>query len=72
MTNIFDDKDSRFLVLTNHENQYSLWPESIDVPSGWEQVYGPETRESCLSYVDEHWTDMRPRSLADAMEDARK
>lgn len=72
MTNIFDDNDGTFLVLTNEENQHSLWPASIDVPSGWDKVHGPETRDSCLAYVDEHWTDMRPRSLADAMDEGDK
>jgi MbtH protein len=25
------------------------------------------TRSDCLAYVEEHWTDMRPRSLREAM-----
>jgi MbtH protein len=65
MTNPFDDTDGRFLVLVNEENQHSLWPEFADVPAGWTTVYGPEERERCLEYVRLHWTDLRPRSLAD-------
>jgi len=68
VTNPFDDPDGRFLVLRNDEHQYSLWPSFADVPDGWQVVHGATTRESCLAYVERHWTDMRPRSLAEAME----
>ncbi|WP_189168596.1 MbtH family protein [Pilimelia anulata] len=66
-TNPFDDADGTFLVLVNDENQHSLWPEFIDVPAGWRTAFGPGVRQACLDWVDAHWTDMRPRSLIDAM-----
>lgn len=72
-SNPFDDQDGRFLVLVNSEEQYSLWPTFAEVPSGWQPVFGgPDgtDRESALRYVDEHWTDMRPRSLRERMESA--
>ncbi len=68
MTNPFDDNDGTFLVLVNNENQHSLWPEFAVVPAGWEVRFGPDSRQACLDYVEEHWTDMRPRSLAEAMD----
>ncbi|MFE4357154.1 MULTISPECIES: MbtH family protein [Streptomycetaceae] len=71
MTNPFDDQDGTFLVLVNEENQHSLWPQFADVPDGWTVVHGPDTNAACLEYVEKSWTDMRPRSLADAM-DTRK
>nr|UDM84263.1 MbtH [uncultured bacterium] len=64
MTNPFEDADAKFLVLVNDENQHSLWPEFAEVPAGWRAVLGPDSRQSCLSYVETHWTDMRPASLA--------
>lgn len=67
-TNPFEDPEGRFLVLVNDENQHSLWPSFADVPAGWRTVFGPDARDACLSYVETHWTDMRPRSLAAAME----
>lgn len=68
MTNPFDDEDGRFLVLVNSEGQHSLWPTFADVPSGW-TVALPETdRAAALAYVEQHWTDMRPRSLVEAMD----
>ncbi len=60
---IFDNEDGVFAVLVNAENQHSLWSAELPVPSGWDLVYGPESRQNCLDYVDEHWTDMRPASL---------
>jgi MbtH protein len=67
MNNPFDDPDGRFLVLVNDEAQYSLWPAFIEVPAGWTVAHTQDTRQGCLDYIDEHWTDMRPRSLVVAM-----
>lgn len=70
MTNPFEDPDGTYLVLVNDENQHSLWPAFADVPAGWTVVCGPGPRQDCLDYVETHWTDMRPRSLIEAMDDA--
>ena len=67
-TNPFDDEDGRFFVLVNDEDQHSLWPTFSDVPQGWRVVFGEDTRAACLEYVVKNWTDMRPRSLREAME----
>jgi MbtH protein len=67
VTNPFEDQDGTYLVLVNDENQHSLWPSFAEVPAGWTVVHGPESRESCLAYVEENWTDMRPKSLIEAM-----
>jgi MbtH protein len=63
VTNPFEDEDIAFFVLVNEENQHSLWPADIDVPAGWRVTHGESTRQDCLAYVEEHWTDMRPTSL---------
>ncbi|GHJ41200.1 MbtH family protein [Streptomyces sp. TS71-3] len=67
MANPFDDEDGVFRVLVNDEDQYSLWPDFAPVPDGWRSAHGPDGRGACLEYIERHWTDMRPRSLADAM-----
>ena len=67
MSNPFDDDTAQFFVLVNDEGQRSLWPAFADVPDGWTVVYGQEERENCLAYIEESWTDMRPKSLADEM-----
>jgi uncharacterized protein YbdZ (MbtH family) len=65
--NPFDDDEQLHFVLVNDEGQHSLWPSFAEVPGGWEIVHGPAGRQSCVDYVDEHWTDMRPKSLIAAM-----
>ncbi|SES00379.1 MbtH protein [Streptomyces sp. yr375] len=70
MTNPFEDSEGTYLVLVNDEGQHSLWPSFADVPAGWEVAHEQDTREACLAFVEEHWTDMRPKSLARAMDGA--
>ena len=67
MTNPFEDEAGTYLVLINDEGQYSLWPDFLDVPTGWVIVHPPDQRQVCLDYINEHWTDMRPNSLIRAM-----
>jgi MbtH protein len=71
MTNPFEDETGEFVVLVNEEQQYSLWPTFREVPPGWTPVGPRGSRKECLDYVEEHWVDMRPKSLRDQMnEDA--
>ena len=63
MANPFEDDEGQYYVLINDEGQYSLWPSFIDVPAGWTVRFGAESREACLKYISENWTDMRPLSL---------
>jgi MbtH protein len=66
MTNPFDDPDGTFHVLVNDEGQHSLWPSFAPVPDGWAPVVHDAPRDECLAYVEQHWTDLRPRSLIEA------
>lgn len=66
-TSPFDDEDGTFLVLVNQEEQHSLWPVFAAVPDGWRTDFGPASRPDCLEYVEQHWTDLRPRSLREQM-----
>jgi MbtH protein len=65
-----DNDDARYQILRNDEDQYSLWPADLDIPAGWYQVGKDGTRDECSAYVDEVWTDMRPRSLRERMDAA--
>ena len=67
MTNPFEDENVKYLVLINEEGQYSLWPAYIDVPLGWTVTHQADTRQRCLDFINENWTDMRPRSLVNEM-----
>ncbi|MFE6699272.1 MbtH family protein [Streptomyces sp. NPDC057718] len=66
MTNPFDDEDGTFLVLVNDENQHSLWPSFQQVPDGWRSVLGPVNRTEATEYIETSWTDLRPKSVAEA------
>lgn len=70
MANPFENDDALYLVLRNEEGQHSLWPVFAEVPEGWQTVLEAAGRQECLEYVERNWTDMRPKSLADAMNDS--
>jgi MbtH protein len=57
-----------YQVVVNDEEQYSIWPVSSPLPAGWTAVGPTGTREDCLAHIAEVWTDMRPRSLRQAMD----
>ncbi|WP_217473666.1 MbtH family protein [Stutzerimonas stutzeri] len=65
----FDREDALFKVLVNHEEQYSLWPDYKAVPAGWRETGQRGSKAECLAYVDREWTDMRPLSLRQAMDE---
>jgi uncharacterized protein YbdZ (MbtH family) len=67
MVNPFEDETAEFYVLVNAEQQYSLWPAFAGAPDGWSVAAGPDSRRSCLGYIKDNWTDLRPKSLAEAM-----
>jgi MbtH protein len=68
MTNPFEDEDGTYHALVNDEGQYSLWPTFVEVPDGWTIAHEAGTRAECLAFIEENWTDMRPKSLVEAMQ----
>jgi MbtH protein len=56
-----------YKVVVNHEEQYSIWPLERENPLGWEETGKHGTKEECLSFIREVWTDMRPLSLREKM-----
>jgi MbtH protein len=70
-----------YVVVVNHEEQYSIWFAERELPLGWQQVSipeawlaarpdapaNPQSKQVCLDYIAEVWTDMRPLSLRQAM-----
>jgi MbtH protein len=67
-TNPFEDEDGVYLVLVNDEGQHCIWPSFADVPDGWTVAHQEDTRAACLEFIEENWTDMRPKSLIEEME----
>ena len=52
-----------YRVVKNHEEQYSIWPDSKAIPAGWQDTGKQGSKAECLAYVKDVWTDMRPLSL---------
>jgi MbtH protein len=67
VTNPFEDENGIYHVLINEEGQHSLWPSFIEVPAGWTIVHASDSRTACLEFINQHWTDMRPKSLIESM-----
>lgn len=69
MNNEENDDATRYLVVVNHEEQYSIWPDYKPVPRGWREAGKSGSKADCLAYIDEVWTDMRPLSLRKKMDE---
>lgn len=63
----WNNPETRFRVVVNHEEQYSIWPDYKPVPDGWRALDKEGSKEGCLAYIEEVWTDMRPLSLRQAL-----
>ncbi|ROT31561.1 MbtH family NRPS accessory protein [Micromonospora sp. HM5-17] len=62
---VFDveSAEARFTVVVNREEQYALWPADLPVPGGWSEAGFRGTLPECEAYLEETWTDLRPKSL---------
>ncbi|MFG2078074.1 MbtH family protein [Nonomuraea maritima] len=61
-----------YKVVINDEDQYSIWSAGRPVPAGWRAEGFTGDRNACLEYIDQVWTDMRPRSLREAMQEPER
>ncbi|HEV3036995.1 MAG TPA: MbtH family NRPS accessory protein [Candidatus Angelobacter sp.] len=61
-----------YKVVVNLEEQYSIWPDYKDLPLGWKYTGKTGAKAECLAYIKEVWTDMRPLSLRQKMEEFAK
>lgn len=52
-----------YRAVKNDEEQHSIWPIDRELPSGWYDAGKAGTKEECLAYIAEVWTDIRPLSL---------
>src|ERR1051325_1598213 len=62
-----DEDNLVYKVVVNHEEQYSLWPASRANALGWNDAGKAGSKEECLEYIKEVWTDMRPLSVRQQM-----
>lgn len=63
-------RQTRYKVVVNHEEQYSIWPAGKENPPGWNDAGVSGTKEECLAHIKTVWTDMRPLSLRRKMASA--
>ncbi|GIN72148.1 hypothetical protein J14TS2_26230 [Bacillus sp. J14TS2] len=63
MSNPFENSDGSYFVLINEEGQYSLWPDFLEIPAGWDKPYGAANRQECLDYITSRWCNLMPNSL---------
>lgn len=68
MADDWEDKTT-YKVVLNHEEQYSIWPASRQNALGWRDAGKSGTKTECLAYIREVWTDMRPLSLRNKMQE---
>jgi MbtH protein len=61
--------EQTYHAVVNDEEQYSIWPVDLPVPGGWRPAGQRGSKEECLAYIGQVWTDMRPASLRAAMAD---
>lgn len=63
MNNSDREDGTRYRIVVNHEEQYSIWPLERENAPGWRDTGKSGTREECLAAIEEMWSDMRPLSL---------
>jgi len=63
-----DWTEGQLKVVVNDEEQYSIWPADRENPAGWRDAGKQGTKDECLAWIEQVWTDMRPASLRKAMD----
>ncbi len=68
-----ESEDARtYRVVVNEEEQYSIWLDDRENPLGWKDAGKSGGKAECLAYIKQTWTDMRPLSLRQKMEEAER
>jgi MbtH protein len=62
------DDSTAYKVVVNHEEQYSIWPAARENAPGWRDAGQSGPKAECLAYIERVWTDMRPLSLRQRMD----
>ena len=63
-----EDDTTVYTAVVNHEEQFSIWPADRELPLGWSEAGKQGARAECLAFIESVWTDMRPKSLRDEMQ----
>ncbi len=70
--NVYAQEEDKaiYMVVVNHEEQYSIWPADKEIPVGWKDAGFKGSKAKCLARIEEIWTDIRPLSLRKQMGEA--
>jgi len=63
---------SRYKVVINHEEQYSIWPVDRENALGWNDVGRVGSKDQCIKYIEEVWTDLSPAELRRKITELRR
>jgi MbtH protein len=63
------DHEMVYRVVISDEERYSIWPDYKEIPWGWRADAKSGSKQECLDYIKEVWTDMRPLSLRQRMQE---
>jgi MbtH protein len=72
MKRLPDSDGAIYKILVNDEDQYSLWLDHRPNPIGWRDSGKSGSKAGCLAYIKDSWTDLRPKSLRERMDEERK
>lgn len=72
MDSIEREDNFKYIVVVNHEEQYSIWRADFELPGGWSSCGFEGYRDECIAYVDKVWLDMRPLSVRRALQEIEK
>ena len=62
-----DTEDTKYKVVVNDEEQFSIWAVDRPNPNGWRDAPKSGSKSECLAYIEEVWIDMMPLSLRNKM-----
>jgi MbtH protein len=54
---------SRYKVVINHEEQYSIWPADRENALGWNDVGRVGSKDDCIDHIEQVWTNLSPAEL---------
>jgi MbtH protein len=63
MTDVDEQDQTRYAVVVNDEEQYSIWVVGRELPAGWRATGTQGTKAECLDHIATVWTDLRPLSV---------
>jgi MbtH protein len=63
-----EDEKTIYTVVVNGEGQYSLVPSDQSIPDGWRSTGKTGTKQECIAIIESLWTDLRPESLQEKMD----